>query len=254
MTSNLEDMMPSIKDLKVKLFMDGADFETMKNFYKGGLIKGFTTNPSLMRKAGVTNYEQFAKAVLAAIPDRPISFEVFSDDFETMELEARKIASWGKSHYVKIPVTNTRGESSAPLVKQLSGDGLCLNVTAILCLDQVETMARALNPKIPSVVSVFAGRIADTGRDPAPLMRKSVEILKSNPKAEVLWASTRELLNIFQAEECGCHIITVAPDILKKFELVGKDLGELSLDTVRQFYHDAQSAGFNLVGKTAQVK
>ena len=246
--------MPPIKDLKIKLFMDGADFETMKGFYKGGLIKGFTTNPSLMRKAGVSDYEQFAKKVLAAIPDRPISFEVFSDDFETMEREARKIASWGKSHYVKIPVTNTKGESSAALIKKLSAEGILLNVTAILCLDQVETVARSLNPGVPSVVSVFAGRIADTGRDPAPLMKQSVGILKSNSRAEVLWASTRELLNIFQAEECGCHIITVAPDILKKFELVGKDLKELSLDTVRQFYQDAQSAGFNLVGKPAAAK
>lgn len=246
--------MPSIKDLKVRLFMDGADFETMKGFYKGGLIKGFTTNPSLMRKAGVSDYEGFAKSVLAAIPDRPISFEVFSDDFETMELEARKIASWGKCHYVKIPVTNTKGESSAPLIKRLASDGLFLNVTAILTLDQVETVARVLNPKTPSVVSVFAGRIADTGRDPMPIMKKSVEILKSNQKAELLWASTRELLNIFQADECGCHIVTVPPDILKKFDLVGKDLRELSLDTVRQFYQDAQSAGFNLIRKPAAAK
>jgi len=237
---------PSLANLKIKRFMDGADLATMKEMHKQGIVQGFTTNPSLMRKAGVSDYGAFAREVLAAIPDMPISFEVFSDDFASMEREARIITAWGGNVYVKIPITNTRGESSAPLVRKLSGEGISLNVTAILTTDQVRTAAEALNPKVPSIVSVFAGRIADTGRDPAPIMSESAVILKKNPKAELLWASSRELLNVFQAEACGCRIITVTPDILKKLAMIGKDLHELSLDTVRMFYKDAQSAGFKI--------
>jgi transaldolase len=199
-----------------------------------------------MKKAGVKSYEEFAKAALKAFPDLPISFEVFSDDFAGMEREARKIAGWGENVYTKIPVTNTKGESTAPLVKKLSHDGLRLNVTAILTVDQVKTVAKALSPTTPSIVSVFAGRIADTGVDPMPIMKESVKILKSNPKAELLWASTRELLNLVQAESCGCHIITITNDVLKKVPLVGKDLRELSLETVQMFYNDAKGAGYKI--------
>lgn len=230
--------------LKIKLYADGADISAMKEAHKSGLVKGFTTNPTLMKKAGITDYPAFAKAVLKEITDYSISFEVFSDDFDAMEREARVIASWGKNVNIKIPITNTKGHSSIPLIKKLSADGLSLNVTAILTLEQVDAVAKALSPKIKSIVSVFAGRIADTGRDPVPMMMKSAEILKSNPNAELLWASSRELLNIMQAEACGCHIITVTNDLLKKLAMVNKDLGELSLDTVKMFYNDAQSAGY----------
>jgi transaldolase len=214
--------------------------------YKKGVASGFTTNPTLMKKAGVKSYEEFAKAALKAIPDLPISFEVFSDDLPGMEREARKIAGWGKNVYIKIPVTNTKGESTAPLVKKLSHDGLKLNVTAILTLDQVKTVAKALSPDTPSIVSIFAGRIADTGRDPMPIMKDAVKVLKPLPKAELLWASTRELLNLIQAESSGCHIITITNDILKKVPQVGKDLSLLSLETVQMFYSDAQSAGYRI--------
>ena len=199
-----------------------------------------------MKKSGVKSYEEFAWAALKAIQDLPISFEVFSDDLPGMEREARIIGSWGNNVYIKIPVTNTKGESTAPLVKKLSLDGLKLNVTAILTVDQVKTVAKVLSPTTPSIVSVFAGRIADTGTDPMPIMKESVKILKSNPKAELLWASTRELLNLIQAESCGCHIITITNDILKKVPLVGKDLTQLSLETVQMFYSDAQSAGYKI--------
>jgi transaldolase len=231
---------------KIKLYADGADLNGMIEEYKKGIARGFTTNPTLMKKAGVKSYEEFAKAALKAIPDLPISFEVFSDDLPGMEREARKIAGWGKNVYIKIPVTNTKGESTTPLVKKLSHDGLKLNVTALLTLDQVKTVAKALSPDTPSIVSVFAGRIADTGRDPMPIMKDAVKILKSNPKAELLWASTRELLNLIQAESCGCHIITITNDILKKVPQVGKDLDQLSLETVQMFYSDAQSAGYKI--------
>jgi transaldolase len=214
--------------------------------YKKGIVSGFTTNPTLMKKAGVTSYEDFAKATLKAIPDLPISFEVFSDDLPSMEREARKIGSWGHNVYIKIPVTNTKGESTALLVKKLSHDGLKLNVTAILTLQQVKTVATALSSDTPSIISIFAGRIADTGVDPIPIIKASVKILKANPKAELLWASTRELLNLIQAESCGCHIITITNDILKKVPLVGKDLNQLSLETVQMFYSDAQSAGYKI--------
>jgi len=247
-TEQLErDQMSGVQKLKIKLFMDGAQKEAMTQAYQKGVIQGFTTNPSLMRKAGVTDYEEFAKKMLVAIPDRSISFEVFSDDFGDMEKEARKIAPWGGNVYVKIPITNTKGESSIPLVRKLSGEKFTLNVTAILTLDQVRAVKDALNPNAKSIVSVFAGRIADTGQDPIPIMSESAQILKSNPNAELLWASCRELLNIFQADRCGCHIITVSPDILKKLPMINQDLKELSLDTVKQFYRDAQSAGFQLL-------
>ncbi len=231
---------------KIKLYADGADLDGMIEEYKKGIASGFTTNPTLMKKAGVKSYEDFAKSAIRAIPDLPISFEVFSDDLPGMELEARKISGWGENVYIKIPVTNTQGESTAPLVEKLTNDGLNLNITAILTLDQVKTVAKVLSPDTPSIVSVFAGRIADTGVDPIPLMKKSVNILKSNSKAELLWASTRELLNLVQAESCGCHIITITNDILRKTPLVGKDLSELSLETVKMFYNDAQSAGYTI--------
>lgn len=238
--------MSELAQFRIKLYADGADLNGMIEEYKKGIASGFTTNPTLMKKAGVKSYEDFAKAALKAIPDLPISFEVFSDDLPGMEREARKIAGWGKNVYIKIPVTNTRGESTAPLVKKLSHDDLKLNVTAILTLDQVKTVAKALSPDTPSIVSVFAGRIADTGRDPMPIMKEAVKILNPLPKTELLWASTRELLNLIQAESCGCHIITITNDILKKVPQVGKDLDQLSLETVQMFYSDAQSAGYKI--------
>jgi len=231
----------------VKLFQDGADIGAMVTAKKSGRVAGFTTNPTLMRKAGITDYKAFALQVINAIPDLPISFEVFSDDFNTMEQEAREIATWGGDTYVKIPITNTKSESSAPLIRKLSGEGFSLNVTAMLTLEQVEEVAAAVDPKSRTIVSVFAGRIADTGVDPVPMMRKAVEILEKLPKAELLWASPREVLNVVQAEECGCHIITATPDIIAKVPLLGKDLTQYSLETVKMFYEDARAAGFKLV-------
>lgn len=230
----------------IKIFADGANLADMREFYRAGLVQGFTTNPTLMRKAGITDYEAFAHEVLAAIPDLPVSFEVFSDDIPEMARQARKIAAWGPNVYVKIPVTNTRGTSTAEIVRRLSTEGVRLNVTAILTLDQVRTVTDALAPETPAIVSVFAGRIADTSLDPIPLMRRAVEILLVRPMAELLWASPRELLNIFHAAAVGCKIITVTNDILKKMPMVGKDLVELSLDTVRMFYNDAVAAGYSL--------
>ena len=210
--------------LKVKIFADGADLKAIKALYANPLVKGFTTNPTLMRNAGVENYERFAHEVLAAVPDRPISFEVFADEFSEMEWQAKLIASWGSNVYVKIPITNTKGELSAPLVKRLAATGVRVDVTAVFTLDQVEAITDSLSLATPAVISVFAGRIADTGVDPLPIMRKSLTIMKTRPKSELIWASPRELLNIYQADEIGCHIITVTPDILKKLSLVGKDL------------------------------
>lgn len=237
---------PNIKNLKIKIFSDGADIKSMIEAYKGDLVKGFTTNPTLMKKNGITDYEGFAKEVLKNIPDRPISFEVFSDEFDEMESQAKKIASWGKNVNVKIPISNTKGESSIPLVKKLSAEGLSLNVTAILTIEQVKAVAEVLNPNTYNIVSVFAGRIADTGRDPKPYMIESAKLLKDLKNTDLLWASSRELYNIFEAEETGCRIVTVTPDILKKIAGVGKDLKELSLDTVKMFYTDATSAGFKI--------
>jgi transaldolase len=236
-----------MQKLKVKLFLDGADLNAMTAAKARGSVSGFTTNPSLMRKAGVSDYKAFALKAIAAIPDLPISFEVFSDDFETMEREAREIASWGGDTYVKIPISNTKGQSAAPLIKKLSAEGFSLNVTAIFTLDQVQEVADAAHKDARTIVSIFAGRIADTGIDPIPVMAKSVEMLKHLPKAELLWASPREFLNVIQADECGCHIITATPDIVGKMSLLGKDLRGYSLETVKMFYEDARAAGFKLV-------
>ncbi|HYG75601.1 MAG TPA: transaldolase [Planctomycetota bacterium] len=238
--------MPSLKDLKVKIYADGADREGILSLYKNEHVKGFTTNPTLMAKAGVKDYRAFAKDILTVITDRSISFEVFTDDINDMERQAGEIKTWGKNVYVKIPVTNTKGESCLPLVRKLTNAGVQLNVTAITTVQQVEAIVDALAGGAPSIVSVFAGRIADTGRDPIPVMKKCAELCKKAPKAELLWASTRELINIFQADECGCKIITVPHDIFKKFPMVDQDLNALSLDTVKQFYTDATKAGFKL--------
>lgn len=232
---------------RIKIFSDGADIRQMERAYREGLVRGFTTNPTLMRNAGINDYESFARKALALITDAPISFEVFSDDFKSMELEARKISGWGRNVFVKIPVTNTKGKSSCPLIKKLSQEELQLNITAILTVEQVRAVSRVLNPKVKSIVSVFAGRIADTGKDPVPIMKKASAILKSNRNAQLLWGSSREVLNIFQAQAAGCHIITVTPDILRKLRLIGKDLRALSLDTVRQFFSDAKSAGYRIL-------
>jgi transaldolase len=240
-------MQTTLSQLKVKLFADGADKKGLLELYANPLIRGMTTNPSLLRKAGVADYEGYAREVLQTVKDKPISFEVFSDEFPEMRRQALKIAAWQKNVYVKIPVTNTRRESSAPLVRELGREGVQLNVTAILTLGQVRTVAEALNPAVPSVVSVFAGRIADTGRDPEPLMRAALALLENQPKAELLWASVREVLNIWQAEACGCHIVTAPHDVLAKaIKMGGMDLGNLSLDTVKMFAADAASAGYSL--------
>jgi transaldolase len=238
--------MSRVTDLKVKIFADGADYEGIMKMSKSPVIKGFTTNPSLMRKAGVSDYEAFARKVLAAIPDRPVSFEVFADDFASMAEQARTIASWGPNVNVKIPVTNTKGKSSGELLRALSSDGVVLNVTAIFTLDQVRTVADALDPATPAIVSVFAGRIADTGIDPIPHMLACRQILGSRPKAQLLWASTRELLNIFHAEESGCDIVTVPNEFLSKLDLVDKDLAECSRETVQTFFRDATAAAYRI--------
>jgi len=235
-----------LDDLKVKLYADGADQAGMVEMYRKPHVKGFTTNPTLMRKAGITDYRAFATEILQVISDRPISFEVFSDEFVEMERQAREIARWGENVYVKIPVTNTRREPAYDLVRRLSHQGVKLNVTAILTLDQVRAVSDALKGGAPSNVSVFAGRIADTGVDPVPIMVEAVKILRDVPSAELIWASPRELLNVFQADDVGCHIITATNDILKKLDLIGKDLAEYSLDTVKMFFNDARAAGFKL--------
>jgi transaldolase len=236
----------NLADLKTKIFADGAELDGMLAMYREPHIKGFTTNPTLMRKAGVTDYRAFAKQVLAAIPDRPISFEVFSDDFAEMERQATEIAGWGANVYVKIPVTNTKRQPAYDLVNRLSHAGVKVNVTAIMGLDQVRDVVAALKGGAPSNVSVFAGRVADTGRDPVPHMVAALQLLKLEPKAELIWASPRELLNVFQADAIGCHIITVTNDILKKLALVGRDLDDYSLDTVKMFHDDAAKAGYSL--------
>jgi transaldolase len=239
--------MSTLKDLKVKLFADGADKAGMLQLNANPLIQGMTTNPSLMRKAGIHDYEPFARDLLRHITEKPISFEVFSDDFPEMRRQAFKIKGWAKNVYVKIPITNTRAESSLPLIKELASEGVKLNVTAILALEQVKGVAAALNPKVPAVVSVFAGRIADTGVDPVPQMRESKKLMAGLPQAELLWASVREVLNIFQANDCGCEIVTVPHDILAKaMKMTGMNLQELSLDTVKTFAADAKTAGFSL--------
>lgn len=237
---------PSVEELSIKIFADGADLKSMREAAGQPLIKGFTTNPTLMRQAGVSDYKNFALEVLSFIPDRPVSFEVFADDFPTMEGQAREIASWGGNVYVKVPVTNTKGEFAGPLINRLSAAGVKLNVTAVTTNAQVKKIAESLAEGVPAIVSVFAGRIADTGRDPVPLMHDAVALLQSRPKAELLWASPRELLNIFQADAVGCHIITVTGDLIKKLALVGKDLDRYSLETVEMFRRDALSAAFTI--------
>lgn len=244
--SEVEMIVPSVDDLRIRIFADGADVEGIRKAAAKPGIQGFTTNPTLMRAAKVSDYKKFAQDVLRIVPDRPISFEVFADDFPTMEKQAREIASWGSNVYVKIPITNTKGESSGPLIAALSTAGIKLNVTAVLALDQVESVTRNLAVETPAVVSVFAGRIADTGRDPVPIMTKALQVLRARPRAELLWASPRELLNVFQADAIGCHIITVTDDLLKKLALVGKDLNEFSRETVTMFYRDAQAAGYRI--------
>jgi len=238
--------MKKIEELKVQIFADGADKAGMLEMYGKPYIKGLTTNPTLMKKVGITDYRAFCKDILTNIKDKPLSFEVFSDDFAEMERQAMEIASWGENVYVKIPVTNTKQETCYSLVNKLGMRKVKMNVTAIMTMTQVRDVVAALNPNVPSYVSVFAGRIADTGRDPVPMMAAAVEMLKVAPSAELIWASPRELLNIFQADDVGCHVITVTNDILKKLSLVGYDLDTYSLDTVKMFYNDAVAAAFKL--------
>jgi transaldolase len=242
----------SLADLKVKIYADGADKATMLDMYANPHIQGFTTNPTLMRKSGVVDYRAFAREVVQLIPDRPISFEVFADNFSEMEEQALEIASWGENVIVKIPVTNTRGEPSDAVLQKLAGAGVKLNVTALLTLDQVRRAADNLGNCAPGKISIFAGRIADTGRDPVPVMAAAVELLRPYPNLELIWASPRELLNVFQAEAVGCHIITATTDILKKLCLIGKDLQEYSLETVKMFYDDALKAGYQLSVETIE--
>jgi len=238
--------MPSLSELKIRIFADGADYDSLIALSRKPYIKGFTTNPTLMRKANVSDYEGFARRVLADIKDRPISFEVFADDFDEMRAQALTIAAWGPNVNVKIPVTTTKGVFAGPLIRELSNDGVVLNVTAVFTVDQVRRIAEALNPKVAAIVSIFAGRIADSGVDPMPIMSEARSILARLPKAELLWASPREVLNLFQADQVGCHIVTVTSDILGKLQNIGKDLDEFSLDTVKMFHNDASSAGYTI--------
>lgn len=237
------------RDLGIKIFADGAQLEEMKRVYEEGLVDGFTTNPYFLMLAGVSDYEMFASEVLAAIPDLPISFEVISDDFESIEKEARVVSSWGDNVYVKIPVTNSKGESSAELIRQLSGEGMKLNITAIYTLAQVETVVQVLSQDSPSVISVFAGRIGETGVDPMPIVKQAAAMIREQPlpHAELLWASTREVYNIFQAQECGCHIITMAQDILHKLNSIGTPLEQVSIDTVKYFYDCAVKSRLKII-------
>lgn len=236
--------MPQFDKLKIKIFADGADVSVIAEMAKNPLIKGFTTNPTLMRKANVADYRAFALEVLSIIPTHPISFEVFSDDFEEMELQAREIASWGPNVFVKIPITNTLGEFSGPLIQRLSEGKVQLNVTAVMTVNQVKRVAAHLSETTPSNISIFAGRIADTGRDPIPMVRECVDFLKNRPNIEVIWASPREFLNLSHADSVGCHIITVTKDLLSKLPLMGKDLDQFSMETVQMFREDAVKAGF----------
>ena len=238
--------MPNAADLKIKLFADGADKAGILKLYENPLIQGFTTNPTLMRKAGITDYEAFSRDLLDSVPDRPISLEVFADEFLEMGLQARKIAAWAGNVYVKIPITNTKRASSLELARELAREGIKLNVTALMTADQVQETAAALAGGPPAYISVFAGRVADTGRDPLPMMAECVRFLRDYPNIELIWASPRELLNVFQADAIGCHIITATHDILAKLPLVGKDLVQYSLETVQMFYNDAAKAGYSL--------
>ena len=238
--------MKKVSELKIAIYADGADKGAMLEMYKNPLVKGFTTNPSLMAKSGITDYEAFAREMVKAIPDRPISFEVFSDDFSEMEAQALKISSWGKNVNVKIPISNTKQQYSYELIESLANKGVKLNVTALFTLEQVRLSALALKNAPWSIISVFSGRIADTGRDPVPMMTDAVKLIGNAPNINLLWASPRELLNIFQADEIGVKIITVTNDVIKKLELVGKDMDEFSLETVKLFYNDAKKAGFSI--------
>jgi transaldolase len=242
--SHIQDL----NKLRIKVFADGANLTSIKTLYSNSIISGFTTNPTIMRQAGVTDYKTFAQEVLSIVTDRPVSFEVFADDIATMEVQAHEIASWGENVNVKIPITNTLGECTAGLVGRLSAAGIVCNVTAVFTLVQVRAIIEVLDVNTPAILSIFAGRIADTGVDPVPLMRDAVAIARAKPKVAVLWASPRELLNIFQADEAGCHIITVTPDVLKKLSGVGKCLEKLSLETVAMFYNDACAAGYSIEG------
>ena len=233
-------------DLKVRIFADGADKRGILDLYRSPLIQGFTTNPTLMRQVGIADYEAFARDILAEIPDRPFSLEVFSDDFEEMGRQARKLAALGSNVYVKIPITNTLGESCGPLVRQLTKDGIKLNVTALMTLEQVRCMTAALGGSPSAYISVFAGRVADAGIDPLPIMRESLAIMRAEPQLELIWASPREIFNLVQADQIGCHIITVTHDLLKKLPSLGRDLTEFSLDTVKMFHRDALTAGYKL--------
>jgi transaldolase len=246
--------MRTASGLRVKLFADGADLVVIRQMAANPLIKGFTTNPTLMKKAGVTDYVAFAQEMLAIVPDRPISFEVFSDDFSEMASQALEIASWGPNVYVKIPVTDTAGAFAGPLIADLSGRGVQLNVTALLTADQVERVAAVLSPGVASYISVFAGRIADTGRDPLPIIRRSLELMRRLPKSELIWASPRELLNVIQADEAGCHVITATSDVLAKLPLIGKNLDTFSLETVKMFRQDAVAAGFAIASRAAATE
>ena len=232
--------------MKIKIFADGADIQVIQKMAKNPVIQGFTTNPTLMRKSNVGDYKAFSLEVLKTIPNLPISFEVFSDDFREMKLQALEIASWGKNVYVKIPVSNTKREFSGPLIKELSDAGVQVNVTAMMTVKQTKEVLSSLSKKTASYLSLFAGRIADTGRDPLPIMQESLELMKTHPKSELIWASPRELLNVFQADAIGCHVITATADIIAKLSLVGKDLDQFSLDTVQMFYQDAVAAKFTI--------
>ena len=242
----------SVDDLKVKIFADGADLDSMLDLAANPLIKGFTTNPTLMRIAGIDDYSRFARRVLDKITNRPISFEVFADEFDDMHAQALEIASWGPNVNVKIPITNTRGESSAPLVADLSRQGVVVNVTAMFTLEQVRSIVDVLDAQTPAILSIFAGRIADAGRDPVPVMRDALEIMRARPNSELIWASPRELLNIVQAHEIGCHTITVTHDILKKLPTIGKSMEQFSLETVKMFHQDAGAAGYAIATAPAE--
>lgn len=239
-------LMKNINELKIKIFADGANLDEIEDMNSRSYISGLTTNPSLMRKAGVEDYVKFCKEILGVVREKPISFEVFADEFSEMERQARVIASWGENVYVKIPITNSRGISSLGLIKRLTSDGVKVNVTAMMTLEQVEGVIGNLNPQIPSNISIFAGRIADTGRDPVVTMQKTIDLIQLNPLCELIWASTRELFNIYQADSIGCHIITVTPDIINKFSVIGFSLEQYSLETVKMFHRDALSAGYKL--------
>lgn len=241
------EQVPKLEELRIKIFSDGADIDSIAEAYQAGVAKGFTTNPSLMAKAGITNYVAFAREVLKIVTDLPVSFEVFSDEFDEMRYQAHKIHDLAPNVFVKIPVTNTRRLSAAPLVRELHSKGIKLNVTAILSHRQVREVYEALDEAVPAFVSVFAGRIADTGRDPLPVMKAALECIRPKPKAELLWASPREVLNLIQADKMGCHIITMTPELLAKASKFGMNLEDLSLDTVKMFYNDALRSGFKIV-------